>query len=689
MACRSVSAHDEVVTAAITRRLRPSWPWLTWLSATGLASAALALGWRQLMPGRGDTPANLAANLALAVGYPLAGAIILTHRRRHRIGILLCAVGLASAIALFSYQYATRAVILTPGSLPFGELAAWLSSWSWALGVIPAVTLLPLLFPDGHLPSRRWRPVRAAGLGAVALAAIGHASAPGPLVDFPSIRNPMGIPALGSISAGMQALVVPVFLVAMMAGVMAIVVRWRRGDALVRRQLGWFLSAAALLVAVVLADSFRMVPPQLSSFVVFAAMLLLPAAVSVAVLRYRLYDIDVVVNRSLVYGGLTGGVIAIYVAIVTVVGSVAGQLSGSVLAAAAVAVAFQPLRLRVQGGVDRLMYGDRRQPYEALSRLGSRLGRASSPASLLPVVAEGVSEALRVPGTRIELVSGEQVLASATHGALNAAAGADTFPLLYQDHLVGRLIVSHRAPGQRLSGADRRLLDDLLWHAGLAAHVVALTSDLQRSREEAVAAREEERRHIRRDLHDGLGPALAGLALGLEGAHDAVREDRNAAEDLLADLGAQATAAIEDVRRLVQGLRPPSLDDLGLLGAVREQANRLSVPARPLVVRVDAPDRLPPLPAAVEVAAYRIVAEALTNVSRHAKAARCDVQIRLTDTLELLIEDDGVGIGAVNGHGLGLSSMAERAAELGGICLVEPLKPSGTRVAARLPMSPP
>jgi len=306
----------------------------------------------------------------------------------------------------------------------------------------------------------------------------------------------------------------------------------------------------------------------------------------------------------------------------------------------------------------------------------------------VPWVAEGVSDALRVPGTRIELVRGERVLASANHGTVNAKAGADTFPVLYQDQLVGRMIVSHRSPGQGLSGPDRRLLDDLLWHAGFAAHVVALTSDLQRSRQGAVAAREEERRHIRRDLHDGLGPVLAGLALGLEGAHDAVHRDPKAAEHLLADLGAQATAAIEDVRRLVYGLRPPSLDDLGLLGAVREQANRLSVPSRGLVVRVDAPDRLPPLPAAVEVAAYRIVAEALTNVSRHAKAAHCGVEIRVSDALELLIEDDGVGIGPVNGHGLGLSSMAERAAELGGICLVEPLTPSGTRVAARLPVSP-
>lgn len=677
------------MTAAITHRRRPWWPWLTWLSAIGLASAASALDWQQLMPGRGDTAANLAANLAVAGGFPLAGAIILTHRPRHRIGVLLCAVGLASAITVFSYQYATSAVILNAGSLPFGELAAWISSWFWAFGVIPALTLLPLLFPNGDLPSGRWRPIAAGGVGAAGLAAIGHALMPGPLPDFPSIRNPIGIPALGSITAGMRGLVLPVFLLVLAAGVVAIVVRWQRGDALVRRQLGWFLSAAAVLVAVVVADSFHMVPRQLSSFVAFTAVLLLPAAVSVAVLRYRLYDIDIVVNRSLVYGGLTGGVIAIYVLVVTVVGRLAGQLGGSFLAAAAVAVAFQPLRQRLQGAVDRLMYGDRRQPYEALSRLASRLGRASSPASLLPVVAQGVSEALRVPGTRIEVVRGEQVLASATHGTVSTAGGSDTFPLLYQDHLVGRMLVSHRAPGQRLSGPDRRLLHDLLWHAGLAAHVVTLTSDLQRSREEAVAAREEERRHIRRDLHDGLGPALAGLALGLEGAHDALQQDRQAGEMLLADLSEQASTAIEDVRRVVYRLRPPSLDELGLLGAVREQANRLSAPSKGLVVRVQAPDRLPSLPAAVEVAAYRIAAEALTNVSRHAKAARCDVRIRITDALELFIDDDGVGIGAVTGQGFGLSSMAERAAELGGICLVEPLEPSGTRVAARLPMRPP
>ena len=365
MACRSVPAHDEAVIAAIRRRRPPSWPWLTWVASIGLALAALALDWRQLMPGRGDTAANLAANLALAGGYPLAGAIILTHRRRHRIGILLCAVGLAAAVALFAYQYATRAVILDPGSLPFGELAAWLSSWSWAFGVIPAVTLLPLLFPDGDPPSRRWRPVRVAGLCAAGLAAIGNAIAPGTLIDFPSVQNPAGIPALGWISASMRALVLPLFLVAMIAGGAAIVVRWRQGDSLLRRQLGWFLSATTMLVAIVIADSFDVLPRQLSSYVVFTAMLLLPAAVGVAVLRYRLYDIDVVVNRSLVYGGLSGGVVGIYVTIVTVVGRMAGQLSGSILAAAAVAVAFQPLRQRVQGGVDRLMYGDRREPYLA------------------------------------------------------------------------------------------------------------------------------------------------------------------------------------------------------------------------------------------------------------------------------------------------------------------------------------
>ena len=680
--------HDEVVTTASKRRWQSLWPWLGWLVSVGLGSAAVALDWRQLMPGPEDTAANLAANLALAWGYPFAGAVILTHRPGHRIGSLLCASGLASALALFTYQYATRTVILDPGSLPAGRVAAWLSSWTWALGVIPAVTLLPLLFPDGRPPSPRWWPVWSAALGATGCAVFGQALVPGPFIDFPSINNPLGVSTLAAPTAWLRALVVPLLLFAMIGSGAGIVARWRRGSSQVRQQLTWFLSATAALLVVVLFDSFGLLPAPAAPVLVFVATLLPPAAIGLAVLRYRLYDIDVVVNRSLVYVGLTGGVIGTYVTIVTFVGRLAGQLTGSVLAAAAVAAVFQPMRQRVQGGVDRLMYGDRREPHRALARLSSRLGQASSPSALLPVVAEGVSEALRVPGTRIELVRGDEVLAAAEHGRISSDIDADVFPVLYQDQLVGRMIVSRRAPGRPLPAPDRRLLDDLLWHAGLAAHVVALTSELQRSRKDVVAAAEDQRKRIRRDLHDGLGPVLAGLALGLEGAHDAVHQDGEAAEKLLAELSAQAYAAIDDVRHLVHGLRPPSLDDLGLLGAIREQANRLSVPSRELVVSVDAPDRLPPLPAAVEVAAYSIVAEALTNVSRHASAAHCTVQLRVTDVVELVIEDDGVGIGSINGHGLGLSSMAERAAELGGTCMVEPRKPSGTRVSGRLPTGP-
>ena len=681
MADGLLNAHDGGMSLG-TRRRPALLPWLTCLLAVALASTAVALDGQRTLVGADD----IAVNFALALSYPLAGALILTYRPRHPIGVLLCFVGLASSLELASLQYATRAIVLAPGSLPAGGLAAWISSWVWALGAIPALTLLPALFPDGSLPSRRWWPVVAAGLGSAALSVMGHALWPGPIESFPSVHNPIGVTALRLPTAVMRVVAVPLFFVALVAAAAAVVSRWRQGGPLIRRQLTPFVLTTALFAAVGLSSSLHLLPERLSFFLVVTAGPLVPASIVVAVLRYRLYDVDVVLNRSLVYAALSAGIVAVYVAVVTAVGQVAGQLTGSVLGAAAVAIAFQPFRQQIQAGVDRLMYGDRREPYLALSRLGSRLGGASSPAALLPAVAEGVSEALRVPGARMEVVQGERLLASATHGALEVTP--ETFPVSYQDHVVGRLVVAHRFPGEGWSSGDRRLLEDLLWHAGLAAHMVGLTSELQRSREEAVTAREEERRRVRRDLHDGLGPVLAGLALGLEGAQDAIEHDRDTARKLLSELSTQAYATIEDVRQLVYGLRPPSLDELGLLGAVREQADRLSRPSTGMVVTVEAPEPLPPLPAAVEVAAYRIVAEALTNVSRHSRAGRCVVRIRVEDGLDLSIEDDGVGLRARNGHGVGMSSMAERAAELGGACAVESVTPSGTRVAAHLPMAP-
>jgi signal transduction histidine kinase len=261
--------------------------------------------------------------------------------------------------------------------------------------------------------------------------------------------------------------------------------------------------------------------------------------------------------------------------------------------------------------------------------------------------------------------------------------------LIYQGETVGYIVLAPRAPGESFSPADRRLLDDLAREAGVAVHAVRLTMDLQHSRERLVTAREEERRRLRRDLHDGLGPTLASLAQRLDTAGILVPRDPDAAVALLGDLKVQVKATITDIRRLVYALRPPALDELGLVSAIGEHAAYYNE-SNSLRISLEAPERLPPLPAAVEVAAYRIVLEALTNVARHAHAQTCRIRLDITEAPALCLEitDDGGGLPTGYRAGVGLTAMRERAVELGGECRIEPGPTRGTRVWARLPLPP-
>ena len=261
-------------------------------------------------------------------------------------------------------------------------------------------------------------------------------------------------------------------------------------------------------------------------------------------------------------------------------------------------------------------------------------------------------------------------------------------PLIYQSEIVGQLILAPRAPGESFSPADRRLLEDIARHAGAAVHAVRLTADLQHSRERLVTAREEERRRLRRDLHDGLGPTLAGQTLKLDAAIDLVDSDPAAARALLLELKSQTQATVADIRRLVYELRPPALDELGLVDALRQYVTRYAGSGNGLRISIEAPPQgLPPLSAAVEVAAYRIALEAATNVVRHASARSCTVCFSVYSALQVEVTDDGIGLPGDMRPGVGLTSMRERAAELGGTCVIERAPTGGTRVAARLPLS--
>jgi len=417
--------------------------------------------------------------------------------------------------------------------------------------------------------------------------------------------------------------------------------------------------------------------------------LAVPLAFAVAILRYRLFDIDVLLNRTLVYGGLTTGVTALYVLVVGGLGQVlwarqpGSNLALSLLATGLVAVSFQPLRQRLQRAVNRLLYGERDEPYAVLSRLSQRLEATLAPEAVLPTLAETIAQALKLPYVAVALqgagASEPQVVAA--YGL--PAAQTLCWPLIYQSEPVGELRVAPRGPGETFTAAEQQLLADIAHQAGVAAHAVQLTADLQHSRERLVGALEDERRRLRRDLHDGLGPQLSSQTLTLAAARQLLHQQPAEADALLAEAITHAQAAVTDIRRVVYDLRPPALDDLGLAGALRAQAAEFG--ASGVHFTVSTPERLPPLPAAVEVACYRIAQEALTNVVRHAQAQHCALSLALDGGLSLEVADDGRGLSG-NRAGVGLSSMRERAAELGGQCLITPGPAGGTRVLARLPL---
>ncbi|HEX2742721.1 MAG TPA: sensor histidine kinase [Rubrobacter sp.] len=432
--------------------------------------------------------------------------------------------------------------------------------------------------------------------------------------------------------------------------------------------------------------------------------LFIPLSIGVAILRYRLWDIDLIINRTLVYVALTVSIIVFYGLVVSGLGALFrtdDDFVISLIATGLVAVMFAPLRYRLQRNVNRLMYGERDDPYDVLSRLGRRLETTLAPEAALETVAEVVAQALKLPYAAIELRQGDSYKKVAEYGDLN---GENTvLPLVHQGETVGRLVVAPRSAGEEFSRQDRSLLEDLAWQAGAAAHAALLTTDLRRSRERLVTAREEERRRLRRDLHDGLGPTLGGLTLGLDAARSTLAGDPGTTDELLAELKAQTREAVSDVRRLVHDLRPPALDDLGLVSAIRQQAAKHghlqgdtvagmqgASPMNGLAFTVDAPIDLPTLPAAVEVACYRIGQEAITNVSRHARASTCSIRISVEENrseLVLEVADDGVGMPESRRAGVGMSSMRERAEELGGTLRIEsPAKEGGTRVLAWLPL---
>ena len=624
------------------------------------------------------------------LGLLVPGAIMLRRLPRHPVTWLLIGSGLhwiADGAAASWLAYATL------NDLPGASAAFWIYNRLGAALLI-WLSLLLLIYPSGRLPPGRWRVIAYAGLALVSVAPLATLVVPSWVADeragepagavFDGLDlDPASLPLPGDVWVPLLSALWVLLPLGMIVSFAVVVRRFRGATGDDRLAMRWLLWAALADVLVFLS---ALVLPGFASVAIGPAVGLTGAAIAIALVRPRLLDVDRLLGGTALYGAMAVTVLVVDACVLGATGALLGrqlpERDAAVVALLIVTAGYGPLRHRLWRAVRRLVLGRRDDPYQVVSGLAEQLERSASPSDELLAVARVVAGAFRLPYVVVEVnrPGGEQMVARS--GTPDGPARA--LPITYWGETIGRVLLPERAILANRA-RDERLLADVVRQAAVAARSAHLARELQRSRELIVAAREEERRRLRRDLHDGLGPTLGGVGLRIDTARNLAGRRPEEADRLLRQAREDVTAAVADVRRLVHDLRPPALDDVGLLGAVRQQAARLRAPG--LTVTVEGDDQLDRLPAAVEVAAYRIASEALTNVARHAGATTATVRLTTEEGAVIVeVTDDGVGIAAGTPSGVGLVSLRERAAELGGDCRIECPDSRGTRVRARLPM---
>lgn len=666
-------------------RWRTAWAFALGSCIVMLVAAAVALA-----AVNGVSPWSL-SYLLFVTACAVAGAVIVGQQPSNVVGGLLLVSAASFAALEASGQYAVLS--LRHPDLIGGGVAAWPQNWLWIPANL-AICLLPLYFPTGRAehPVQVWASRAVTGLGALAMVvAAGRPGANSQQSGPVALVNPWGWEPLAASARIVDTAVGVLGAVVFVAGALDLVRRATRHPGPTRARLKWVGYAAGLAALVICArfaaglldDHPGPWPAADTAWELLGALgvALLPVAIGVAIVRHRLFDIDLAINRTVVYLIASALVAAGYLGLATYLGSLLGRQSTLAVSAAAaivVAIAFAPVRTAVQTGVDRVMYGV--QPYEVLRRLGRTVEAAPAAADVLPAVATMLQNTLRL--SFVEIRAAGRTLARV------GQAPREVRPVALVSHgtEVGELLIW---PPPGWLRRDRRLLADLgpplastVMAVQAAAEAERLAAELRLSRAQLVLSGEEERRRIRRDLHDGLGPALASLGMRAEALAETGDPDR--ARALATRIADDARLAVGDLRRLVDGLRPPALDSVGLVAALRSHLEQF--PEGPRSTVTVAGD-LTGLPAAVEVAVYRIATEAATNARRHADAARVDVRLtRGTDGVTLEVSDDGRGFDSVTvRRGVGLVSMRERTEQLGGVCVVHS-GPGGTSIRATLPL---
>jgi signal transduction histidine kinase len=686
----------------MTERTRTRAPWIVWGIVVTLLLVTLALAFRNGSVRR-DALA-IAVAVVMMVGYLTTGAVV-ASRARNRLGWLMIAVGAGFLVTVLGQETATFALRTSPGSLPKLVVDAALIGNN--MGIVAALLPIPMLlavFPTGRVPSRRWRWFPPALIAGFALLAVGSLLNAGPIDVNPGVQpqNPTGIPSIAGVVDAISVIGGIATLVLSLLSVVILIVRFRASRGEERQQLRWLASVAALSLVAFVAVVVTSVGlgPNESTFLNDAAWLALlasigwgvPAAIGVALLRYRLWDLDVVVRKTVVGAIVVVLITALALVALTFVGAaIVGPVSDSspsfLLAGIAVGLAFWPLSKLAKRISDRVVYGGRATPYDVLTEFSDRMSETYSTEDVLPRMAAIVADGTRAEGVGIWLlVGGEmQPAASWPPGSPDEAApvttlGEGSFEVRHQGELLGAITVSMPA-ADPMNPSKEKLIRDLASQAGLVLRNVRLIEELRASRRRIVTTQDERAKTLERNIHDGAQQQLVALAVKLRLAEGFARSDPERTASMLADLQAEANDALENLRDLARGIYPPLLADRGLAAALEAQARKSPVPVD---VQARGVDRYPQ---EIESAVYFSCLEALQNVAKYADASSASVELAQEDGhLIFRVRDDGRGFDATTRtYGTGLQGMADRLDSIGGILEVDSTPGRGTTVAGRIP----
>jgi signal transduction histidine kinase len=615
---------------------------------------------------------------------------VLWRYPKHPVAWVITATGLLWSLDGLCESWASYGMAQDPYA-PLTGFAVWIVAQVGAF-LLVGLPLVLVLYPTGRLMPGRWRIVSVVVVAMSCALPLLLLFAPVTALTGDGFEMPMdtGMPELpisGDVFIPLLAVGRLLTLLSLPLAVVVAFARQRRASGRERTQLRWLVWAAVMCL-VMSGIALWLHNGWVVTIALMVALGVTGASIAIGILDPEVRDVDALMGGTLVWATVAGTIIALDLLLVAVLDAVLGerldQRDATLILLLVAVTIYGPVRMRITALVHRLLVGRRGDRYSVVTELAAQLEESEDVRDQLPALATAVATAFKLDFVRVEVFGVGGGAVTATYG--DRPRDVREVPITYGEEEVGRLELPARGVRSMLSKRDQALLFDIVRQAAMAVRSARLAADLQLSREQLVLAREEDRRRIRRDLHDGLGPVLGGVAMRLDAAGNALDRDPETTRRLVAQSRQDVTDALADVRRLVQGLRPPALDDLGLLAALDQQAERLS--SADLAVDVAAED-LGPLSAAVEVAAYRIASEALTNAARHARAQRASVRL-VGNGHALLVEvaDDGAGIGPDVVAGVGLRSIRERAAELGGRTEITCPDGGGTRVRAWLPTTP-